>query len=66
MSEESKFTQTKMDRSTLPADGAKVEFQTNKAEYLTGTFHEKEDLFLCSKDDFYYSREVVEWRNIEE
>ncbi len=64
----------KIDRSTLPADGQKIEWQTyddiNNDTWQQGTFCEGDDLFCVGFEDtcsnWDQSFNVFHWRAIEE
>jgi hypothetical protein len=65
----SKFTEVKIDRTTLPLDGAIVEYhildEENEESNRYGVYFEKDDMFWSSPSEFYFTHDVVKWRMIE-
>lgn len=69
----SKTIEIKIDRSTLPSDNQKVEWQTynelGTEEWKQGTFAEGDDLFLVgfeeSTSQWDMSFDVFQWRALE-
>lgn len=57
----------KIDRTTLPEYGRKVEFKTlREEEWYTGTFEGPDDLFVKNCRKWWSSWEVIEWRYADE
>ncbi len=54
----------KIDKSTLPLDGQKVRFKLHPDIWKFGEYIESENLFWCSKEEFYDVWIVFEWELI--
>lgn len=62
-----KITEIKIDRTTLPESGRKVEFKLlDTEEWTNGTFEAPDDIFVKNSRKWWSSWEVIEWRYADE
>jgi AAA+ superfamily predicted ATPase len=56
----------KLDKTTLPADGQKVRWETYEEEGFVGVYLAEEEMFFESESVWRYAFEVTEWEPIED
>ena len=66
---ETKMTEIKIDKSTLPKDGSRVRFKTDKGDVFEGYFTGGDNIFQVGYEDsakeWFFSWYVSEWEYID-